>query len=129
MSQQHMGDRRMNHSIEQISQTPWQGQLHRHPIDGKRRIMVWASALHRLIQSPQAFEDFKKIVTESPLRNEIDYHVQPNRNDIRLTISAVQAVLVLDNSPTSWQLHHALCDLIHRGFSNTEGSKSHANHH
>lgn len=118
----------MSHSIEHIDGL-WQRSFHRHPIDGKRRIMVWASQLKRLLSDQTNHADWILSIQTSPLRNEIDYHLAPNRNDIRLTISAVQALLVMQNTPHSWQLHHALSDLIHRGFSNTEGRKTHAQHH
>lgn len=103
----------MNHSIENIDGT-FSGALHRHPIDGKRRIMVWASALHRLSQNPQTFDQFKKYIINTRLRNGTDYHRQ--HHDIRLSISAVQALLVMQNTAQTWQLHHHLSDLIQRGF-------------
>jgi len=107
----------MSHSIEHTDGL-WQHSFHRHPIDGKRRIMVWASQLKRLLNHPSDQQHWILSIQNSPLRNEIDYHLVPNRNDIRLTVSAVQALLVMQNTQYSWQLHHALSDLIHRGFSN-----------
>ena len=118
----------MNHSIEHTDGL-WQHSFHRHPIDGKRRIMVWASQLKRLLSEQTDHKQWILSIQNSPLREGIDYHLVPNRNDIRLTISAVQALLVMKDTQYSWQLHHALSDLIHRGFSNTEGRRTHAQHH
>ena len=118
----------MSHSIEHLDGL-WQHSLHRHNIDGKRRIMVWASQLKRLSNDQTDHTDWLLSIQNSPLRKEIDYHQVPNRHDIRLTISAVQAILVMQNTAHSWQLHHALSDLIHRGFSNNQSRTTHANHH
>ena len=113
----------MNHSIENIDGI-FHGKLHRINQDGKRRIMVWSSELHKMlgIEYPKHRDWLSAILIRTGLRDGIDYQNGRNNStgdaDTHLSISAVQAVLVSINTDLSWKYHNQLSDLINRGFSN-----------
>jgi hypothetical protein len=124
----------MNDGIEQVTGT-WQGMFHRCNIDGKRRIMVFSSNLYRMlgIQYPKHADWLSSIFLRTGLRDGIDYqhgrNASTNQPDTHLSISAVQALLVVVNSDQSWKLHNQLSDLINRGFSNDERKNDDAANH
>lgn len=108
----------MKNDIKNISGV-FEGKLNRAKIgdDPKRRIIINARVLYGMIPFKISFLDFCKIVQESPLRENIDYQYTQSHDTMLLSISAMQAILVMCNTEQSWQLHHSMTDLIHKGFS------------
>lgn len=85
--------------------------------DNKRRIVIHAKVLYQMLQTDISYKQWCNHIEQSPLRPNIDY---TNKNsNIILSISAMQAILVMTNTQHSWQLHHTMTDLIHTGFSTT----------
>lgn len=122
----------MTHSIEHTD-GQWHGKLHRINQDGKRRIMVFSSELHKMlgVEYPKHRDWLSAILIRTGLRDGIDYQHGRNHStgdaDTHLSISAVQAVLVGINTDLSWKYHNQLSDLINRGFS-SETKHDHAAH-
>ena len=104
--------------------------FHRIPIDGKRRIMVWSSDLHRMlgIHHPKHRDWLSSLLLRTGLRDGMDYQYgrdnETGEPGTHLSISAVQAILVVINSDQSWKLHNQLSDLINRGFSNEPSNEA-----
>lgn len=53
----------------------------------------------------------------SRLRENIDYHYNERFETYNLSISSVQAILILENNEKSWQFFNELSDLINNGFT------------
>jgi len=107
----------MKNDINKIQFNVFKGKLTRFRFvnDSKRRIGMTARILYIMLQCDITYKQFCINIQASPLRTDIDYQLTDNH--LLLNISAVQAILVMTNSELSWQLHHALTDLIHNGFS------------
>lgn len=107
----------MNNDINKLQFNVFKGKLTRYKFenDNKRRIVMTARNLYIMLQCDITYKQFCMSIQASPLRIDIDY--QFTDKNLLLSISSVQAILVMTDSELSWQLHHALSDLIHNGFS------------
>lgn len=85
--------------------------------DKKRRIVMNSRSLYTMLQTDITYAQFCKDIRNTPLRMNIDYYENGKNGDLLLNISAVQAVFVMSDTEVSWQLHHALTDLILNNFS------------
>lgn len=109
----------MKNDIKNINGT-FKDKLSRSKIgdDPKRRIVINAKVLYAMLNQPSiSFEDWCKHIEKSPLRLNIDYQYTQTKDTMLLSISAMQAILVMTNSMQSWELHHEMTDLIHNGFA------------
>lgn len=103
-----------------LGNTPWAGHLIRiaPPNTHKRKIMVKAKDLYQMLEPFVGFEDWCAwYIEDTLLRINVDYFYTTNHSAIILSISAVQAVLVMNDTDRSWLLFNALSDLINNGFS------------
>ncbi|WAU72973.1 MULTISPECIES: hypothetical protein [unclassified Acinetobacter] len=107
----------MKNDINKIQFNVFKGKLTRFRFanDSKRRIGMTARNLYIMLQCDITYKQFCMSIKESHLRIDTDY--QFTDKNVLLSLSSVQAILVMSNSELSWQLHHALTDLIHNGFS------------
>ena len=88
------------------------------PQTQKRQLFVSARKLHRLLESDLSYKTFIETnILWSRLRENIDYHFNKNHDTYNLSISAVQAILVMENTEQSWRLFNELSDLINNGFN------------
>ncbi|NIE97459.1 hypothetical protein F3J02_13390 [Acinetobacter sp. Tr-809] len=88
----------------------------------KRQLFVSSRKLHRLIQSNHSYKTFIETnIIWSRLRENIDYHFNKNYDTYNLSICAVQAILVMENTELSWRLFNELSDLINNGFNHSYG--------
>lgn len=110
----------MKGNILNLSNTPWAGHLMRMapPNSHKRKIMVRAKSVYQLVNPFVAYADWSEwYIEDTPLRLNTDYFYSGPNRDIILSISAVQAVLVMNDTDKSWQLFNSLTDLINTGFA------------
>lgn len=88
------------------------------PANHKRQYFVSSKKLYRLLSSSLSYKTFIETnITWSRLRENIDYHYNDHFDTYNLSISSVQAILILENSEISWQIFNELSDLISSGFS------------
>lgn len=110
----------MKANILNLSNTPWAGHLMRMapPNSHKRKIMIRAKAVYKLVNPFVGYADWSEwYIQDTPLRSDIDYFYIGTNRDLILSISALQAVLVMNDTDKSWQLFNALSDLINNGFA------------
>ncbi|AMW79767.1 hypothetical protein AMD27_13245 [Acinetobacter sp. TGL-Y2] len=90
----------------------------KNPHNNKRQLFVSSKKLYNLINPDVSYKTFIETnVTWSKLRAKIDYHYNQQFDCYNLSISAVQAILILENTERSWSLFNELSDLINIGFS------------
>ena len=88
------------------------------PANHKRQYFVSSKKLYRLLSPSLSYKTFvENNITWSRLRENIDYHYNERFETYNLSISSVQAILILENSEISWQIFNELSDLISNGFS------------
>ena len=88
------------------------------PHSKKRKFFISSKQLYRLLQTDISYKTFVETKTVwSRLRENIDYHFNEQHDTYNLSICAVQAILVLENTEKSWQLFNELTDLINNGFN------------
>lgn len=110
----------MNNNILKIANNLWAGHLIRiaPPNTTKRKIMVKAKVVFKLLNPFVAYSDWSEwFIQDTPLRLNIDYFYIGSTQEIVLSLSALQAVLVMNDTDKSWQLFNSLSDLINTGFS------------
>lgn len=87
------------------------------PKTEKRQLFVSAKKLHRILECDISYKTFIETnVIWSRLRENIDYHFNNKHNTYNLSICAVQAILIMENTELSWKLFNELSDLINSGF-------------
>jgi len=90
----------------------------KNPQNNKRQLFVSSRKLYNLINSDVTYKTFVETnITWSKLRENIDYHYNQQFDSYNLSICAVQAILILENSEQSWTIFNELSDLINNGFS------------
>ncbi len=90
----------------------------KNPQTNKRQFFVSSKKLYNLINPNVSYKTFIETnITWSKLRADIDYHYNQPFDCYNLSISAVQAILILENTEKSWSLFNELSDLINSGFS------------
>lgn len=90
----------------------------KNPYNNKRQFFVSSKKLYNRINSNVSYKTFVETnIIWSKLRENIDYHYNQQFESYNLSISAVQAILILENSEQSWALFNELSDLINNGFS------------
>lgn len=88
------------------------------PTNHKRQYFVSSRKLYRLLSPGVSYKTFVETnIIWSRLRENIDYHYNERFEAYNLSISSVQAILILENTEMSWQLFNELSDLISNGFS------------
>lgn len=88
------------------------------PTTKKRQFFITSKKLYNLVGPDVSYKTFVETnITWSKLRENIDYHYNTAHDTYNLGISAVQAVLILENTEKSWMLFNQLSDLINVGFS------------
>lgn len=84
----------------------------------KRKFFISSKHLYRLLQTDISYKTFVETkIVWSRLRENIDYHFNEQHDTYNLSICAVQAILVLENTEKSWQFFNELTDLINNGFN------------
>lgn len=92
----------------------------KNPQTNKRQFFVSSKKLYNLINPDVSYKTFIETnITWSKLRAEFDYHYNQSFDCFNLSISAVQAILILENTEQSWKYFNELSDLIANGFSAT----------
>ena len=92
------------------------------PQTNKRQLFVSAKKLHRILECDVSYKTFIETnIIWSRLRENIDYHFNKNHDTYNLSISAVQAILIMENTEKSWRLFNELSDLINNGFNLPKG--------
>lgn len=87
------------------------------PQTKKRQLFVSSKKLHQILQCDITYKTFVETnVIWSRLREENDYHFNKTFDTYNLSISAVQAILIMENTEQSWALFNELSDLINSGF-------------
>ena len=95
--------------------------IHFHtPAGGKRRMYIWAGSLRTLLRHTSTHTEWLHWISQTPLRAGSDYLTEPQHHDLRLTLSAAGAILVMIDNYHSWTLHHQLADTIQGGFNRRE---------
>ena len=90
----------------------------KNPQTNKRQFFVSSKKLYNVINPKVSYKTFIETnITWSKLRENIDYHYNHQFNSYNLSICAVQAILILENSDQSWTSFNELSDLINSGFS------------
>lgn len=88
------------------------------PVNHKRQYFVSSKKLYRLLSPESSYKTFIETnIVWSRLRENIDYHYNERFETYNLSISSVQAILILENNEQSWQLFNELSDLINCGFT------------
>lgn len=88
------------------------------PYSKKRKFFINSKDLYRLLQTDISYKTFVETkIVWSRLRENIDYHFNEQHDTYNLSICAVQAILVLENTEKSWQFFNELTDLINNGFN------------
>ena len=88
------------------------------PHTKKRKFFIGSKDLYRQLQPNVSYKTFVETnITWSRLRENIDYHFNEQRDTYNLSICAVQAILILENTEKSWQFFNELTDLINNGFN------------
>lgn len=88
------------------------------PANHKRQYFVSSRKLYRLLSPGVSYKTFVETnIIWSRLRENIDYHYNERFEAYNLSISSVQAILILENTEMSWQIFNELSDLISNGFS------------
>jgi len=88
------------------------------PKTKKRQLFISAKKLHRLLDTDVSYKTFLETnVLWSRLREDIDYHFNQQVDTYNLSICAVQAILIMENTEQSWILFNEMTDLINEGFS------------
>lgn len=90
------------------------------PEGGKRRMYIWAGSLRVLLNPLEQHQYFLDDIMRTPLRAGTDYIAESRHHDLRLTLSATLALLVMTGTPRAWTLHHQLADTIQGGFNRRE---------
>ena len=87
------------------------------PNTTKRQLFISAKKLHRILECDISYKTFIQTnVIWSRLRENIDYHFNKQHDTYNLSICAVQAILIMENTELSWRLFNELSDLINNGF-------------
>ncbi len=87
------------------------------PVSKKRQFFVSSRQLYRAITPDVSYKTFVETnIVWSRLRDNIDYHYNEQYQTYNLSISAVQAILILENTDISWALFNNLSDHINNGF-------------
>ena len=90
----------------------------KNPHNNKRQFFVSSKKLYNLINPDVSYKTFIETnITWSKLRENTDYHYNQQFESYNLSISAVQAILILENTEKGWSLFNELSDLINNGFS------------
>lgn len=88
------------------------------PTTNKKRLFIGSRNLYDLLDSNVSYKTFLETnILWSRLRENIDYHYYKRLDTYNLSISAVQAILILENTEKSWQLFNEMTDLINAGFT------------
>jgi hypothetical protein len=88
------------------------------PHSKKRKFFISSKHLYRLLQIDISYKTFVETnIVWSRLRENIDYHFNEQHATYNLSICAVQAILILENTEKSWQFFNELTDLINNGFN------------
>ncbi|ASN71612.1 hypothetical protein 2F1_11 [Uncultured Caudovirales phage clone 2F_1] len=87
------------------------------PANNKRQFFVSSKKLYNLLDPESTYKTFVETnIVWSRLRENIDYHYNERFETYNLSISSVQAILILENTERSWQFFNELSDLINSGF-------------
>lgn len=88
------------------------------PQTQKRQLFISTKKLHSILKCDISYKTFVETnVLWSRLRENIDYHFNKQFDTYNLSICAVQAILIMENTELSWRLFNELSDLINNGFS------------
>ncbi|WLF84507.1 hypothetical protein [Moraxella sp. ZY210820] len=87
------------------------------PYHQKRRLFINSRKLFKLLSLNLSYDEFASMIYFSNLRTNVDYHYSPTHGCYNLSISAVQAILVIVGTQKAWQLFNELSDIIQNGFS------------
>lgn len=87
------------------------------PFHAKRRLFINSRNLYKLINPDMSYKNFANEILWSPLRANQDYHFCEQYDAYNLSISAVQAILILCGTKKAWQIFNELSDIIQNGFS------------
>lgn len=87
------------------------------PYHQKRRLFINSHKLYDMIDTNLSYDDFASMIYFSNLRTNVDYHYSLSHGCYNLSISAVQAILVIIGTQKAWQLFNELSDIIQNGFS------------
>lgn len=88
------------------------------PANNKRQYFVSSKKLYRLLSPSLSYKTFIETnVIWSRLRENTDYHFNKQFDTYNLSICAIQAILIMENTEQSWILFNELTDLINSGFS------------
>ena len=89
------------------------------PHTKKRKFFIGSKDLYRLLQPNVSYKTFVETnIVWSRLRENIDYHFNEQHDTYNLSICAVQAILIMENTDKSWTLFNSLTDHINNGFPN-----------
>lgn len=90
----------------------------KNPQTNKRQLFVSSKKLYNFINPNVSYKTFIETnIIWSKLRENIDYHYNQQFDSYNLSISSVQAILILENTEESWKYFNELSDLIANGFS------------
>jgi len=89
----------------------------KNPHTNKRQLFISSKKLHQILGCDISYKTFIETnVIWSRLRENIDYHFNQEFDTFNLSICAVQAILIMENTELSWRLFNELTDLINSGF-------------
>lgn len=88
------------------------------PNTKKRKFFISSKHLYHLLETDVSYKTFVETnIIWSRLRENIDYHFNEQHDTYNLSICAVQAILILENTEKSWRFFNELSDLINNGFN------------
>ncbi|MFH7805664.1 hypothetical protein [Acinetobacter sp. BSP-53] len=91
------------------------------PHTKKRKFFISSKNLYRILQTDVSYKTFVETnIIWSRLRADIDYHFNEQHDTYNLSICAVQAILIIENTDRSWALFNNLTDHINNGFPNNK---------
>lgn len=91
------------------------------PTNNKRQFFVSSKKLYSAMKCDVSYKTFVETnISWSKLRKNIDYHYNEQHQVYNLSICAVQAILIMENSDESWSLFNMLTDHINNGFPNNK---------
>ena len=84
--------------------------ISRYRVSGRRVMVIYARDLADTCHL--SWSTVTELVRKSKLRNPSDYLYDSEKEDFILTLSAAQAVTVIADTTRSWDVHHAISDVI-----------------
>lgn len=88
--------------------------IKRYVIAGRRRMAIYNKDLANISNLSES--TINTLHKKSQLRKGQDWAFNPDKSDFVLSLSSVQAIMVMADTDKSWDIHHRISDFIQQGF-------------